>query len=84
MTAEASEKIVIDPLGNTEGTCDKVYDPIKELFPEHAGRMLWTCRKPAGHDKRGDHLMINDKGQKTYWRGADNDDNGSENDADNE
>ena len=71
MTAEA-EKIVIDPLGNTEGTCDKVRDIVKDLFPEHAGRVLLTCRKPAGHDNRGPHLMVNDKGQKTLWRGADN------------
>lgn len=52
-------------------TCDKVRDPLSEL-PEFSGKMLWTCTKPAGHDKRGPHLMVNDKGQKTHWRGADN------------
>lgn len=52
-------------------TCDKVRDPLSEL-PEFAGKMLWTCSKPAGHDNRGPHLMINDKSQKTQWRGADN------------
>lgn len=62
---------IIDPLGNTEGTCDKVRDPFKE-DAEFAGRMLWTCRKPAGHDNRGAHLMVNEQGQKTQWRGADN------------
>jgi hypothetical protein len=73
MTAEtAPQKIIIDPMGNTEGTCDKVRDIVKDLFPEHAGRVLYTCRKPAGHDKRGPHLMINEKGQKTHWTGADN------------
>ena len=38
------------------GTCDKVRDPLKEL-PEFSGTILWTCEKPAGHDKRGAHLM---------------------------
>ncbi|MET4143897.1 hypothetical protein [Arthrobacter sp. UYCo732] len=52
-------------------TCDKVRDPLKEL-PEFAGKVLWTCEKPPGHDNRGAHLMVNDKGQKTHWRGADN------------
>lgn len=38
-------------------TCDKVRDPLKEL-PEFAGKTLWICQKPAGHDNRGAHLMI--------------------------
>jgi nucleoside-triphosphatase THEP1 len=63
---------IIDPLGNTEGTCDKVRDPMKELA-EFSGRVIWTCRKPASHDRRGAHLMVDDQGRKTYWRGADND-----------
>lgn len=57
---------------STSNICDKVRDPLREL-PEFAGKMLWTCEKPAGHDNRGAHLMINDKGQTTHWRGADND-----------
>lgn len=52
-------------------TCAKVRDPLREL-PEFAGRMLWTCEKPAGHDNRGAHLMVDVEGRKTYWRGADN------------
>lgn len=70
-TEKPSVKI-IDPLGNTEGTCDKVRDPFKG-DSELDGLLVWTCRKPAGHDNRGAHLMVNDQGQKTQWRGADND-----------
>lgn len=63
---------VIDTLGNAgEGTCDKAYDPLKDI-PEFAGRAVWTCRKPANHDKRGAHLMVDAQGRKTSWRGADN------------
>jgi hypothetical protein len=51
-------------------TCDKVRDPLKDT--EFAGKMLWTCEKPAGHDNRGAHLMTDDQGRKTHWRGSDN------------
>lgn len=53
-------------------TCDKVRDPLKDI-PEFAGKVLYTCERPAGHDNRGAHLMTNEQGQRTFWRGADND-----------
>ena len=53
-------------------TCDKVRDPLKD-HPELAGQIVYTCSKPAGHDKRGAHYMQDDKGRGTHWRGADND-----------
>jgi hypothetical protein len=50
--------------------CDKVRDPLKDT--EFEGKLVWNCIKPAGHDKRGAHLMEDDKGRRTHWRGADN------------
>jgi len=52
-------------------TCDKVRDTLKGT--EFESKTLWTCEKPAGHDKRGAHLMTDDQGRKMHWRGADND-----------
>lgn len=52
-------------------TCDKVRDPLKDT--EIEGKLVWNCIKPAGHDNRGPHLMVDDQGRKTQWRGADND-----------
>lgn len=53
-------------------TCDKVRDPLKDI-PEFAGKAVWTCDKPAGHDRRGAHHMVDTQGRTTEWRGADND-----------
>lgn len=67
----------IDPLGNTasaEATCDKVRDLMKD-DPEFAGKVILTCDKPLGHDRRGPHRMRNDQGKTTctWWGAADND-----------
>lgn len=61
-----------DPL-KTEPTCDRVRD----LMPsgEFAGKIMLTCDKPLGHDRRGPHRMRNEAGKTTCtWTGpADND-----------
>lgn len=54
-------------------TCDKVRDPLKGMGAEYEGKLTWTCIKPANHDNRGPHLMVDAEGRKTQWRGADND-----------
>lgn len=54
-----------------EAVCDKVRDPFKDV-PEFAGKLAWTCDRPAGHRKSDGHRFVNDKGQTTFWRGADN------------
>lgn len=65
-TAEAATK--------TEPTCDKVRDLMKG-DPEFAGKVMLSCDKPSGHDRRGPHRMRNDAGKTTCtWTGAaDND-----------
>jgi hypothetical protein len=52
-------------------TCDKVRD----LWPDEPGKLMLTCDKPLGHDKRGPHRMRNEHGKTTCtWTGpADND-----------
>jgi hypothetical protein len=58
----------------TEPTCDRVRDLMKD-DPEFAGKIILTCDKPLGHDRRGPHRMRNDQGKTTCtWTGpADND-----------
>lgn len=62
-----------DPLA-TEPTCDRVRDLMKE-DPEFTGKIILTCDKPLGHDRRGPHRMRNGQGKTTCtWTGpADND-----------
>lgn len=64
---------IIDPLA-TEPTCDRVRDLLKGDL-ELAGKVVLTCDKPLGHDRRGPHRMRNDQGKTTCtWTGpADND-----------
>ncbi|HEX9088219.1 MAG TPA: hypothetical protein VF867_11890 [Arthrobacter sp.] len=65
-TAEAAAK--------TEPTCDRVRDLMKD-DPEFAGKVILTCDKTPGHDRRGPHRMRNEAGRTTCtWTGpADND-----------
>lgn len=62
-----------DPL-STEDTCDRVRDLMKD-DTELAGKVILTCDKPLGHDRRGPHRMRNEQGKTTCtWTGpADND-----------
>lgn len=57
----------------TEPTCDRVRDLMKDT--ELAGKIMLTCDKPLGHDRRGGHRMRNEAGKTTCtWTGpADND-----------
>jgi hypothetical protein len=57
-----------------EPTCDRVRDLMKD-DPEFAGKVILSCDKPLGHDRRGGHRMRNDQGKTTCtWTGpADND-----------
>ena len=58
----------------TDPTCDRVRDLWKDS-PELGGKIMLTCDKPLGHDRRGPHRMRNDQGKTTCtWTGpADND-----------
>lgn len=58
----------------TEPTCDRVRDMMPDN-PEFAGKLMLTCDKPSGHDRRGPHRMRNELGKTTCtWTGpADND-----------
>lgn len=55
-------------------TCDRVRDLMAD-DPEYAGRIVLTCDKPLGHDRRGPHRMRNAEGKTTctWWGAADND-----------
>lgn len=63
-----------DTTADSEPTCDRVRDLMKD-DPEFAGKVLLTCDKPLGHDRRGGHRMRNEAGKTTCtWTGpADND-----------
>jgi hypothetical protein len=62
-----------DPLAQ-DPTCDRVRDMMPDN-PEFAGKLMLTCDKPLGHDRRGPHRMRNDQGKTTctWWGAADND-----------
>lgn len=68
MTTETAAAVTADP------TCDRVRDLMKD-DPEFAGKVMLTCDKPLGHDRRGPHRMRNEAGKTTCtWTGqADND-----------
>ncbi|QOD06010.1 hypothetical protein [Pseudarthrobacter sp. BIM B-2242] len=55
-------------------TCDRVRDLMAD-DPEYAGKVILTCDKPLGHDRRGPHRMRNAEGKTTctWWGAADND-----------
>jgi hypothetical protein len=69
---EDAPPVFFDPLKTT--TCDRFRDLMPEN-PEYAGKLLLTCDKPLGHDRRGGHRMRNAEGKTTCtWTGpADND-----------
>jgi hypothetical protein len=73
-TTEQPSVNIIEPLATSESTCDRVRDLMKE-DPEVAGKVVLTCDKPLGHDRRGPHRMRNAQGKTTCtWTGpADND-----------
>jgi hypothetical protein len=70
---EAALPATFDPL-DAEPTCDRVRDLMKDDL-EFAGKVILTCDKPLGHDRRGGHRMRNEAGKTTCtWTGpADND-----------
>lgn len=62
------------PAPTDTATCDRIRDLMKD-DPEFAGKIILTCDKPLGHDRRGPHRMRNAEGKTTCtWTGpADND-----------
>lgn len=80
MTA-TPETITLDPIADAQDsattvdpTCDRVRDLMAD-DPEYAGKIILTCDKPLGHDRRGPHRMRNAEGKTTctWWGAADND-----------
>jgi hypothetical protein len=66
---------VSDPLSLvSEPACDRFRDLWKDN-PELAGKVVLTCDKPLGHDRRGGHRMRSEAGETICtWTGpADND-----------
>lgn len=70
----APENLVVDPATEPDPTCDRFRDLMAD-DPEFAGKVILTCDKPLGHDRRGGHRMRNKEGKTTCtWTGpADND-----------